>query len=195
MTHNKNPTAAPLTAEHIEAFRRYWQEAGADHHTLIGNLCDMALRSLERPVPFDVAEDVNLVRETLGEWADFEDAEAWEAFNRIVAYLSRCSYDGRDMAIAYMDGASQVRDAAASGTARELCAKLIPHTTSVYNVDLVQQAIDQARAEGLKVSASICDGMANDQGLKDGHRLGAELCASQIRGFLPAGRQTKGDGK
>lgn len=88
MTHDNLPTAAPLTREQIASCRKF----ACFEKNWVNKLCDMALRSLARPVPSYMAEDVKEIREALESEFDMKyegNRKLLAALDRIVAHLSQ----------------------------------------------------------------------------------------------------------
>lgn len=206
MTHDNHPTAAPLTAEQIQSIRVSHEKCGDDCNIL--NMADMALASLARPAPSDMAEYVNRCRAAIecaesGEvpiismidtrWDKTVHAGVTERFDRIVAHLSP-------------------RDAAPSGDAKSFANKFyasddendVESFSRSSFEKIIHQALDQARAEGrtsgLEEAATIMDLAYSDAHYRESFTkkelvLSGVRLAKQIRALIPAGQQTKEDGK
>lgn len=205
MTHDNHPTAAPLSRKDIEKYRKVWPM-----DWVLSALCDMALASLARPVPSDMAENVDIIRKSLGDFSDFEDEgpfseevsaakKAIAALDRIVAHLSQ----------------AQPRDAKTSGNATKLAKQLADDVLHDLGQEAwseavdqmtwrIQQALDAARSEartsGLEEAATIMDLAYSDAHYRESFTkkelvLSGVRLAKQIRALIPSGQQTKGDGK
>lgn len=172
--------------------------------------------SLARPVPSDIAEDVKSVKLALhilaGEKYDGLTTEAAQqasraelALGRIVAHLPQSVGVAEIFHEATKDvppeewaklprdmSDPQPRDAASSGDALEIAAQLLRHIEddgdciNATGVAVIQQALDQARAEAYERAASEIEPQTPENDRDGAYTVEARSCAALIRALIPA---------
>lgn len=197
MTHDNHPTAAPLSCEQIENYRNAW--ASGVRKNVCNDLCDMALRSLARPVPADMAEDVKIVRTGLERL--YNKDSRWEmenrpldALDRIVAHLSPRDAAPSEEILEWLNTGILRGQRLDSESGNQYGARF--WNGCLERLGSIQQALDQARAEGLEMAAQLAEAKGNCRYIDHVQALcGCQSKAEAIRALIPAGQQTKGDGK